>query len=161
MNRKNWVFGLMGGIVLALSLAATPARAQATRVRECFTTDLSMISPITNDCTGEVITLTGTMTTCAQAVANGSGGANAVGHVVGQGIGVGSTGDQYVFHIDAAVGIHLGSDGSANETAIASALLIGKGSAQNEVVDVVLHVFIDTNGNVTVIVDKISARCPG
>lgn len=29
MHRRNWIFGLMGGFVLALSLVATPARAQA------------------------------------------------------------------------------------------------------------------------------------
>ena len=161
MNRRNRLFGLMGGIALALSLAATPARAEATRARLCFTNDLSMISPVTNDCTEEMITLTGTMTTCVEAVATGSGGANAHGHVEGHGFGVGSSGDQYVFHIDATIGVHLDSDGSANVIEVASALLIGKGSAQNEVVDVVLHVFIDTSGNLTVIVEKISARCPG
>jgi hypothetical protein len=162
MNSRNGVFGLMGGMILALSLtAAAPARAQAANQPECTTMDLAGM-PIVNDCTGEVVTLTsGTMTTCAEAVFDASGGGHAIVRVQGEGFGVSDSGSRYIFRTDVASAINLPSSGTEVVTAVASAVLIGQGSAPNEGADILLHVTVDANGTPTAMVDKVSMRCPG
>ena len=145
MKHTRGMFALIGALLLALGpSAAAPAWAQAATPRQCTTMDLMMI---TDDCTGEVITLTGvTLTTCSEAVFDANGGGHAIVHVQGQGFGVSTSGSKYVFVANATGVINLPSSSTDVLTAVASAALIGQGSTANEVVDVLLHVTVDANG---------------
>lgn len=161
MKHRRGMFALIGALLLALGpAAAPPARAQAATPRQCTSMDLPMII---NDCTGEVIILTGvTLTTCAEAVFDASGGKHAIVQVQGQGFGVGSSsGSKYVFVANTTGVLNFPSSSTDVVTAVASAELIGQGSAANEVADILLHVTVDANGNPTAMVDKVTARCPG
>ncbi len=164
MSRRKWMFGLMGGIALALGLSATPARAQANQARTCTTMDLAGMLITNVDCpsTGEDVTLTsGSVTLCAHAVVDANGGVHLDGHAEGHGVGVGISGAQYVFNENALVSANMPSGGAMEATVHATAHLIGQGSAPNEDVDVLMHVTFDANGTPTATVDKLSVRCQG
>ena len=65
-------------------------------------------------------------------------------------------------HVNATAGLQVAIGESTVVTEVATAELIGLGSAPNEIVDVVMHLVFDANGNlVNVIVDKATARCVG
>jgi hypothetical protein len=91
---------------------------------------------VLNPCNGEIVEVTGEFTGFSQVVQTPTGQTVTRFHLVSNGTGVGSEGNQYVFHQTFNGQVN----GRPPFTDNVSELLISQGSADNFVVNLVLHV---------------------
>ena len=153
MLRKGMLLATLTGLALPLCLARTnPALAQATKDRQC--TDLSFTSePITNFCTGAVLTLNpGRATACVQLVTDSQEREHILIGLQGQTQGVDEEGN----HSVVTVGLHasqnlppIGVNGAQELTIPFTESIIAAGPAPDSQCRSLLHLTVDANGRLT------------
>jgi hypothetical protein len=140
--------------VIGLALAfASSARAGATQ----SSIPISGKQPA-DSCTGEVIDYSGTENLVSNVVANGSGGfhinVNLQQHVTGVGE---TSGTQYT--LNGTFNTEFNVNGAAELTITLHEVFVAHGSQPNEAAAALLHITVNANGDVTVLVDKLTDDC--
>jgi len=151
-------------LTLALALAAVtthPLHAQATPTRETETIPFLVV---VTACNGEDILLEGELAVSEQTIIDPTGRIHfqstlVPSHVGGVGL---STGAFY----KAVGGERTHFDGEADEAPLSFTFtsmfnLISNGSTDNLQVQIIFHVTVDEDGNVTVLIDQVSQVCLG
>lgn len=154
-SRKNTgpLFGALVGLLAAtlvwVGLLSVPAWAAAT------STDIPLHAIRSNDCTGEQVELSGTIHLVSHQQSDGS----VVGHFNYQGVsGVGLTSGT-TYRVSAVDHLRLQAPFPSDITSVRSFRLIGQGTEENLLVDALLHITVDANGEVTASIDDLSIRC--
>jgi len=126
------------------------------------TMDVAVDSIGPDPCSGEDVEVTGTEEVSATVTMTATR-AHLVGHARGHLDGIGLTsGASYVANVKADVTADIDIDPVTNTgetTIIASGLLIGQGSIPNQVIESLVHVTINANGNVTATVSDVRMGC--
>ena len=108
-----------------------------------------------NDCNGEQVEISGTIHLLSHEQSDGS----VVGHINYQGLtGVGlTTGVRY--HVSAVDHFRLQAPFPSSIQSVRNIHLIAEGATDDLLVQIVSHVTVDANGNVTASVDEIWSQC--
>jgi hypothetical protein len=156
--------GLAVGL-LTLALLAKPTQANAQT--EHFNEWVPIASLIANECTGEPVSIEGTVHVVGTTTQDAAGGTHVQGHTnfVGQGVGIASGAEYVVREVQNTHGnIHdfEGDQAPANFTQPYTFHVIRKGSAMPEddfLLHMVFHITVNANGEVTSEVGEESIEC--
>lgn len=143
-----WALGGLAISLVWLSLLSLPVWAATS-------TTIPLNAIRSNDCTGEQVELSGTIHLVSQTQRDGS----IVGHFNYQQVsGVGLTsGTEY--RGSTVDNFRLSEPFPSDITSVSSFHLIGQGTEDNLLVNDLLHITVDANGNVTASVDDVDIQC--
>jgi hypothetical protein len=131
------IVGLVAVATIVAALIAGPVAAQGETEHVPFSSEINTF--VVNPCNGESVLITGVATGFTQEVQTPSGRTFTKFHVVENGTGVGSEGNQYVYHQT----FNGGQVGTLPLTATVPLLVISQGSTDNFVVHQVVHFNVD------------------
>jgi hypothetical protein len=148
MRLVLWALGVLAIALVWLSLVSPPVQA-ATSTRIPLHTIRSA------DCTGEQVELSGTIHLVSQVQSNGS----VVGHFNYQNVsGVGLTSGT-TYRSSSVDNIRLADPFPSDVTSVSSFRLISPGEEGNLLVNVVFHITVNANGEVTAEVESVEIEC--
>ncbi len=140
------------GFTLTLALCVPAASASALS----GTSNQMLIDFIRSaDCTGELVEISGTIHLINQTQADGS----VIGHFNYQNVtGVGLT-SGITYQTTAVDHMRLSAPFPSSITSVQSFQLIGRGSESNLLVQMLYHITVNENGEVTVSIDDLNMQC--
>jgi hypothetical protein len=143
-----WALGGLAICLVCLSLLSQPVWAATS-------TTIPLNAIRSNDCTDEQVQLSGTIHLVSQTQRDGS----IVGHFNYQGVsGVGLTsGTEY--RGSTVDNLRLSEPFPSDINSVSSFHLIGRGTEENLLVNVLFHITVDANGNVTASIDEVDIQC--
>jgi hypothetical protein len=146
-------------VVSSLAMAALLLIAVNAMAEIVTNVDIPLSGAVFNPCNGETVTFSGIDHFTASVTLDGSGGFHTTAHDNIHVTATGSLGNSYEgnqedsFEFNGRVGIEQTFGLTFSE--------IGKGSAPNFEVHMLLHITVNPNGTVTVFVDNFTSNCRG
>jgi hypothetical protein len=148
MRLLFWALGGLAAALVWLSLPSAPLLAATS-------TKIPLDFIRSNDCTGEQVKLSGTIHLVSQTQRDGS----VVGHFNYQNVsGVGLT-SATTYRASTVDSFRLKAPFPSDITSVSSLHLIGQGTEDNLLVNVLFHVTVDANGEVRASIDDLSIQC--
>ena len=156
MSKANitlrFILSALSGLALALSIFLPGSSAVAL---SATSDQLPLYFLRSADCTGEVVEISGTIHVVNQTQADGS----VIGHfnyqnVKGWGLTSGNT-----YRVSAVDQVRLQAPFPSSITSVQSFHLISPGGESNLLVQVLYHITVNGNGEVTVAIDDLNTQC--
>ena len=143
-----WALGALAISLVCLSLLSQPAGAATS-------TTIPLNAIRSNDCTDEQVQLSGNIHLVSQTQRDGT----VVGHFNYQGVsGVGLTsGTEY--RASTVDNFRISEPFPSDINSVSSFHLIGQGTEENLLVNVLFHITVDANGEVTASIDEVDIQC--
>jgi hypothetical protein len=145
------------GFLASLALISLLVPSVSAAVTSNTTSDVGPFT-FTALCTGETITIEGTIHLVFRLNADGSAGAHENVHLDGTGT---PSGGGYAYNGETNQQLHVAADGSFTLDARSQAVLVAKGKAPNERIVITQHLVVDSNGNVVVDDFSVTDDCQG
>ena len=148
----RFLSSVLGGFILIVSLFLPGSSAAAL---SATSDQLPLYFLRSADCTGEVVEISGTIHVVNQTQADGS----VIGHfnyqnVTGLGLTSGNT-----YRVSAVDQVRLQAPFPSSITSVQSFHLISPGGESNLLVQVLYHITVNGNGEVTVAIDDLNTQC--
>lgn len=147
--------GSFAALTFALLLAGTTLALAA----ECTTEDLTG-EVFFNECDGTTVTFsTGSVKTCQQVVADGSGGQHELLTLTLHGRGDGSNGNKYILNATLHVTENQNSGGARSHTQTFPVDLIGQGNAPSFRCRITVHITVNADGTISATFERRTTDC--
>ncbi len=148
------------GTPLALTLGLLGAGAASAQAA-AQSVDFPISGTVTNSCTGDVVTYSGTEHLVTNATVDANGGMHGTAHEDLVDVsGVGTSGDQY--RLVGTGNAELNSTSAFESTAVDHIQFVSRGSQPNFAADGTVHITYNANGQITAYVDNLTSEpCRG
>lgn len=156
MNKLNsylkFLMSTLAGLTLMFSLFISASSVSALGATS---TDMPLHFIRSGDCTGEDVEISGTIHMVNETQSDGS----LIGHFNYQNVtGVGLTSGN-TYRVSAVDQIRLAAPFPSDITSVNSFRLISQGSSSNLLVNVLYHITVNANGEVTISIDDLTMQC--